>query len=589
MVYKKYIKKDGKLYGPYTYESKRVDGKVISEYHGPTKNFNAKRYAWIFAAAVLVIFFAYLALNADFSKLTGHAVLSTQVSYDENQAARGNISLSLKQGELIPASSKIIFENAGQTYEYPLSELVSEQPVSGNFYIPGTDVSGAGDGYGIEGEKQVSPDVSFVLEIYPASEEPSAPANRTNEPNASEESSAVQTESSGTGSENTEANAGTPAETQTETTQSAETQTTETSEPSQSETQTPAETPAGASSPESSQAGPASTESSSSSETPESSPGTESSSGASSSETPGESSGETSPITGFFIRIYNFFLGLTPTGYAVNEGSSEVSGSASYGNPFEYEISGGEGVQLKSGSVYVSSTGQALPDDAVNVNVDGNNVIAETSYSEIENGFGSDYSGNGMKTITIDLSQLGLPLSEGDLKTSIVYNGNEIMSSSVALSSGKTSSNVTEMTNGTGLNITIEQPENMTIANETNATEANMTAVPFEFSEDYPQVITPDSVAYVLTDREKALISSEFGDNVKTTKSEIINGVLIRRYEFEGGNPWIEFTYNPNLSSEQLQYRISTDRMKWLKDLAQQLENREASQAPPQTLENYSI
>ena len=34
MVYKKYIKRNGKLYGPYIYESKRVNGKVISEYHG---------------------------------------------------------------------------------------------------------------------------------------------------------------------------------------------------------------------------------------------------------------------------------------------------------------------------------------------------------------------------------------------------------------------------------------------------------------------------------------------------------------------------------------------------------------------------
>ena len=43
MVYEKYIRKNGKLYGPYTYHSKRVGGKVVSEYHGtkkPTKNHN---------------------------------------------------------------------------------------------------------------------------------------------------------------------------------------------------------------------------------------------------------------------------------------------------------------------------------------------------------------------------------------------------------------------------------------------------------------------------------------------------------------------------------------------------------------------
>ena len=32
MVYKKYIKRGGKLYGPYYYESERVDGRVITKY-----------------------------------------------------------------------------------------------------------------------------------------------------------------------------------------------------------------------------------------------------------------------------------------------------------------------------------------------------------------------------------------------------------------------------------------------------------------------------------------------------------------------------------------------------------------------------
>ena len=34
MVYEKYIKKKGKIYGPYLYESKKVNGKVITIYHG---------------------------------------------------------------------------------------------------------------------------------------------------------------------------------------------------------------------------------------------------------------------------------------------------------------------------------------------------------------------------------------------------------------------------------------------------------------------------------------------------------------------------------------------------------------------------
>ena len=34
MAYKRFIKKDGKRYGPYVYQSKKKDGKVVSQYLG---------------------------------------------------------------------------------------------------------------------------------------------------------------------------------------------------------------------------------------------------------------------------------------------------------------------------------------------------------------------------------------------------------------------------------------------------------------------------------------------------------------------------------------------------------------------------
>ena len=34
MVYKRYIKRGGKVYGPYIYHSRKENGKVISEYLG---------------------------------------------------------------------------------------------------------------------------------------------------------------------------------------------------------------------------------------------------------------------------------------------------------------------------------------------------------------------------------------------------------------------------------------------------------------------------------------------------------------------------------------------------------------------------
>lgn len=37
MVYEKYIKRNGKMYGPYLYESKRVKGEVVTFYYGKKK------------------------------------------------------------------------------------------------------------------------------------------------------------------------------------------------------------------------------------------------------------------------------------------------------------------------------------------------------------------------------------------------------------------------------------------------------------------------------------------------------------------------------------------------------------------------
>ena len=60
MAYKKYIKRGGKLYGPYLYESKRVNGKVVSEYHGSKKEVFSGRIAAVIASALLLAGMIYL-------------------------------------------------------------------------------------------------------------------------------------------------------------------------------------------------------------------------------------------------------------------------------------------------------------------------------------------------------------------------------------------------------------------------------------------------------------------------------------------------------------------------------------------------
>ena len=55
MVYKKYIEKDGKIYGPYVYHSRRINGKIVSEYCGHGKASNKKLLVFVFIGLILLL------------------------------------------------------------------------------------------------------------------------------------------------------------------------------------------------------------------------------------------------------------------------------------------------------------------------------------------------------------------------------------------------------------------------------------------------------------------------------------------------------------------------------------------------------
>lgn len=163
MVYKKYIKKDGKLYGPYIYQSKRVDGKVVSEYCGPGKkeNKNLIFYLITFLAlgALILIFFLIK------GNLTGNVTLNlaNQNVDGISENALQEISLSLKKGEFIPDSSNIIFDTSQGSYEFPLNELLEEETQNGEYFVEGESLTGQGTGYGLTGEKIIYPELEFTL------------------------------------------------------------------------------------------------------------------------------------------------------------------------------------------------------------------------------------------------------------------------------------------------------------------------------------------------------------------------------------------------------------------------------------------
>ena len=101
MAYEKYIKKNGKIYGPYVYQSKRVNGKVVSEYQGSQKKkkkLEKKNFIAIFA--LISIFFLVLAYNLFLSpNLTGHSIIEIEENI-RGDIISGELILSLKEGKL---------------------------------------------------------------------------------------------------------------------------------------------------------------------------------------------------------------------------------------------------------------------------------------------------------------------------------------------------------------------------------------------------------------------------------------------------------------------------------------------------------
>src|SRR3972149_2414521 len=111
MAYKRYAKKNGKVYGPYYYESYRENGVVKKIYIGqkdsaaavvPRRNLFLL-WAFIFALAALILIFGLISLSS-----TGKVTLQTQPSYGLNEFIGGQISLSIEQGDSIQKDTQMV-------------------------------------------------------------------------------------------------------------------------------------------------------------------------------------------------------------------------------------------------------------------------------------------------------------------------------------------------------------------------------------------------------------------------------------------------------------------------------------------------
>ncbi|MGV8142812.1 MAG: hypothetical protein ACP5NS_04235 [Candidatus Pacearchaeota archaeon] len=379
MVHKKYTYKDGKKFGPYYYETKRVDGQVVTTYLGTelpkTKN-NSKKYSIAFFSLVVLIVALLLIYN--FYNLTGNVSLDLKTDYAFGEPIEGLFTLNLKAGEFIPADSEIIISYADHVSALPLSSLASSELRDGLYYAEGTSISGYGQGYGSLGTANTYPEVSFQLRLI-------------------ETESTVETDSSsGADSDSSTASDGSS---------SSEEESSETTSESESTDASP-ESNAGETIPDSSEE--------SASDSSEST-GDEGSSSSESSDS--SSSSDSGGITG-----------------AVTDGSSIIAGSVSGSQEFTYTLTdGGFDVELIPGSVTYNGT--VLSDDSVSISISNGEVIVSTSYSIVSEGYGEEYLGDYSDEISIDLSQFGLVADlEAPFSVELVYQEKIIVSATEDIS-----------------------------------------------------------------------------------------------------------------------------------------------------------
>ena len=416
-------------------------------------------------------------------------------------------------GELIPSSSKLVLENNGKISEFNLKDLVSDGTINGNFYVKGTTVSGYGEGYGIAGEKEVFPEVSFILSVL-SSQQTAEEVNTSN----------METDSI----TNPETNTTTDTTTTSTTTSENSPTTTTTSENSPTTTTTSENSPTTTTTSENS---PTTTT------TSENSPTTTT--------TTTDPSVTSEVVSGLLASVSNFFLGLTPTGHAVAEFESEVNGKVSSGKSFTYTLREGQKAEIKPRSVKTNS--KQLDDGEITLTNNANELVVTTSYFEKETGFGNDYTGNEGKDIVLDISKLNLILTDGDLKVSIVSQGQKLLSLTTTIKAGGA--------------VSIKE----TIVQKPTIQDNQSSIISEQPLLNGTLVLPVENVT--LTESEKAILTKEFGNiSVQVPEAKLKNGFIVIRYTY--GNRWIENSYSSALSNQTLYSSMEADKIKWLKDIA---------------------
>jgi len=483
MAYKKYIKRNGKVYGPYVYHSRRVNGKVVSEYRGQKKDINYFKIGYAFLGLFALVILLYGASQLDFN-MSGQAILNLDAQYTEGEPIQGNLNLFAKQGELIPKTSKIIFETDTDYYEYILEDILTNEVVEGDYYIEGKNIGGQGLGYGIEGIGEIYPEVYFSLNILSSTDsvEEVVEENITGEIIGDEVEQEEQNQ---------------------------------TEEPTESDSVIEeVEEP----------------------EIVEEEPAIEE---------------EIAPLTGGVIS--NFFSRFTPTGKVTLEIENIIEGNVIYGEEYNYNLIGGQDIELIEGSVKTSSVD--LEDNDINIDVVNGGVIVTTDYYEIERGFGEEYLGGDLETLNINLIDLNMVFGQGELRIRLVYGEEEItiLTTSLVEEGSINAESVTK--------------ENVEEVNEIAQEGDSEVSVEEIDSLIVDEEIKLEGLPKLLTVEEKNILSKEFAEQkrIGITAEPVGEGKI--KVRFGLGDYILEEIYSVSLSKEELALQMDIDQTEWLREI----------------------
>ena len=131
MAFKKYIKRGGKLYGPYIYESRRQGNKVVTIYKGPasaekkfirSQKINLILIISLFAIlAILLIYINFPQISQILGKITENVLPSQEDNLLSEQISEPEMP------EAIPAEEKQSAEQVAETVEQPLGETATAE------------------------------------------------------------------------------------------------------------------------------------------------------------------------------------------------------------------------------------------------------------------------------------------------------------------------------------------------------------------------------------------------------------------------------------------------------------------------------